>query len=112
MIDISSAAVLIQAIQNIKPFASFLKDRYFPSSPSDFFETEYVLFEQAAVDSRKLALVVSKHKKGIKIESAGYKIDSFKPPLLAPEHTISSEELNKRGFGEVLLGSKSQTERE
>jgi hypothetical protein len=39
-------------------------------------------------------------------------MDMFQPPLLAPEHTITLDDINKRGFGEAVLGNLSPEERE
>jgi hypothetical protein len=103
---------MIAAISEIKKPTSFLRDRYFPTDQSrDIFDTEDVLMD-IRDGVQKMAPVVLPRKKGITVVREGYRTDRMTPPLVAPQRTLTLDDLESRGFGEALFRSMTAEQRE
>lgn len=109
--DLYSTGRLLLAIQGIDPVDSFLRDRYFPSTAADIFNTEKVLVEYRDGD-RRLAPFVAPRKNGVTVSRAGQEMREYMPPTVAPRRPITIDDITKRGFGEALFGSVSPQQRE
>ena len=93
---------LLMAVQQLTPAATFLRDRYFPTNDaSDIFATDDVLVEFRD-GSKKLAPFVAPRKGGVTVLRAGYNMERYTPPFVAPRRVLTIDELRKRGFGEAL----------
>ena len=93
---------LLMAVQQLTPAATFLRDRYFPTNDaSDIFATDDVLVEFRD-GSKKLAPFVAPRKGGVTVLRAGYNMERYTPPFVAPRRVLTLDELRKRGFGEAL----------
>ena len=99
---------LYGAVQLQSPQSSFLKDRYFPTA--GVFSTTDVL-----VDIRdyrnQLAPFVVKRKHGITVDRIGYETRRYTPPYIAPQMTLTADNLEKRGFGEALWSTDTPEQR-
>lgn len=92
---------LLMAVQQLTPAATFLRDRYFPTNDaSDIFATDDVLVEFRD-GSKKLAPFVAPRKGGVTVLRAGYNMERYTPPFVAPRRVLTLDELRKRGFGEL-----------
>lgn len=110
-IDIYSTGRLLMAVQGIDPADSFLRDRYFPTTAADVFNTEKVIVDFRDGEQR-LAPFVVQRKNGVVVSRAGYATHEYVPPKVAPKRPISIDDLERRGFGEALFGTMSPQQRE
>lgn len=111
-IDIYQTQTMLKALELMKDKPTFLRDRYFPTTESDIFVTEDVLIEYLDETNRKIAPCVIPLKGGIPIGREGYRTLRFKPPYVAPQRTLTIDDLNKRQFGETLFSKRAPAARE
>lgn len=103
---------LLMAVQQLTPAATFLRDRYFPTNDaSDIFATDDVLVEFRD-GSKKLAPFVAPRKGGVTVLRAGYNMERYTPPFVAPRRILTLDELRKRGFGEALYSQLTPEQRQ
>lgn len=112
MIDLYSTRTMLAAKDLIKPQATFLRDRYFPTSEADIFDTEKVIIDFKDETDNKLAPVVLPTKGGIPVARSGYETHELTPPLVAPERVISADHLMKRMAGEPINGGMTPEQRQ
>lgn len=112
MINIYQTQTMLAAQKLIKNKPTFLRDRYFPSTDKDIFVTEDVLVEYKDETNRKLAPCVIPLRGGIPVGREGYRTERYTPPYVAPERTLTLDELNKKQFGETLFSKRKPAERE
>lgn len=109
MIDYNDTVTLMQAMERVKPPASFLLDTFFPNIPTPAL-TPNIMVEYRKV-GRKLAPFIVPNSKGINSYREGSNIDIYKPPMIGPKRSLSEEDISKRGFGEGIYSSTSPDER-
>ena len=86
---------LLMAVQQLTPAATFLRDRYFPTNDaSDIFATDDVLVEFRD-GSKKLAPFVAPRKGGVTVLRAGYNMERYTPPFVAPRRVLTLDELGE-----------------
>ena len=86
---------LLMAVQQLTPAATFLRDRYFPTNDaSDIFATDDVLVEFRD-GSKKLAPFVAPRKGGVTVLRAGYNMERYTPPFVAPRRVLTLDELKE-----------------
>jgi len=110
LIDIFSTYILAAIRDEMKPEATFFRDRYFPTSDSDIFAADKVLVEYRKGD-RQMAAFVAPRAGDIPVDRRGYEIDEFAPPYIAPSRLLTVDDLKKRGFGEAILADSKPAER-
>lgn len=110
-INIYGTHTMIAAMQLMPPRPTFLRDRYFPTTDKDIFATEDVLIEYKDEKSRKMAPCVIPMKGGILVPRDGYKTDRLTPPYVAPERTLTLDDINKKQFGETLFSTQTPDKR-
>lgn len=102
---------VLQAItEEIVPQASFFRDRYFPTGPSDIFASDKVLTEYRKGD-RKMACFVAQRVGDIPVDRRGYAIHEYQPAYIAPSRLLTLDDLSKRGFGEAFYPGSTPAER-
>ena len=111
-IDIYQTQTMIAAMQLMPKRPTFLRDRYFETSNEDMFVTEDVLVEYKDEQSRKMAPFVMPKKGGIAVPRDGYRTERLTPPYIAPERTLTIDDLKKKQFGETLFSQQSPAARE
>lgn len=110
-LDLTKTHTLAAAYEALPPVPSFLKDRYFPTNPmTDIFNTDDVLVDYKD-GSRKAAPFVLPTAGGKVITRDAFTTDRFTPPLIAPQRTLSIDDLKKRGFGEAIFSGVAPAER-
>lgn len=103
---------MLAAITLLSKRKTFLRDRYFPCNEKvDIFPTEDVLVEYKS-GSKILAPCVLPRKGGITIERDGYKTQRYTPPQVAPQRSLTIDQLNKKGFGENLFSNITPEQRQ
>lgn len=108
-IDYNDTITLMQAMERVKPPATFLLDTFFPQIPTPSVTTHVAV--EYRKSGRLLAPWVTQGGKGINISRTKSKIDLYKAPMMAPKRVITEEDIIGRGFGETLYSSVSPAER-
>lgn len=111
-INLYETRTLLAAKDVIAPKASFLRDRYFPTSESDIFNTKKVNIDYKDEQNNVIAPAVLPGKGGIPVDRRGYETHEIEPPLIAPERTLKPEDLENRLAGEVIGGTLTPQQRE
>lgn len=111
-INLYQTQTMLAALALMKKWPTFLRDRYFPTTESDIFVTEDVLVEYMDETNRKIAPCVIPLRGGIPIGREGYRTERYTPPYVAPERTLTIDDLNKKQFGETLFSKKTPAARE
>ena len=62
--------------------------------------------------SKKLAPFVAPRKGGVTVLRAGYNMERYTPPFVAPRRVLTLDELRKRGFGEALYSQLTPEQRQ
>jgi hypothetical protein len=109
--DVNSTYEYLMAVQEVTPPTSFLRDRYFPSTESDLFNSEKVLAEFKD-GNKKIAPVVAPRVGGVTMQRKGSEMKEVSPPTVAPKRSTSLDDIRKRGFGEAILPTITPEERE
>lgn len=111
-LDLTKTYTLLRAYEAIPPVPSFLKDRYFPTNAmTDVFNTDEVLIDYKD-GSKKAAPFVLPTTGGKIIDRTAFTTDKFAPPLIAPQRSLSIDDLKKRGFGEAIFSGVAPADRE
>ncbi|MCH5207546.1 MAG: major capsid protein [Oscillospiraceae bacterium] len=109
-IDYFSTYMLRAAVEEIQPEKFFFRDRYFPTTAADIFNTDKVLVEYKK-GNRKIAAFVSDRSNPIPLERTGYKVHEFEPPKISMSRSLTIDDLKKRGFGEAIYSNTTPAER-
>lgn len=111
-IDIFSTASLIDAVKELTPATSFLRDRYFPTNDAtDIFTTNDVLIDYKD-GTKRAAPFVAPRKEGVTVLRDGYNTQRFTPPYIAPRRVLTLDDLTQRGFGEAIFSGLTAEERQ
>ena len=111
-INIYDTRTMLEAKEVFAPKATFLRDRYFPTSEDDIFETAKVDIDYEDEQSNKIAPAILPEVGGIPVDRRGYETHEFEPPTIAPERVLTPRDLYKRQAGEVIGGVLSPQQRE
>lgn len=107
-IDIYDRRSMLQAVRQMMPTNTFLKDLFFADTKT--FDTEAVDVDYYK-GRRKMAPFVSPRLPGTVVERSGFTTKSFKAPLIKPKRILTADDLKKRSMGENVYSSKSPDER-
>lgn len=111
-LDLTKTHTLLAAYEAIPKVPAFLKDRYFPTNAmTDVFNTDDVLVDYRD-GSKKAAPFVVPTVGGKIIDRSAFTTDRYTPPLIAPQRTLSIDDLKKRGFGEAIFNNVAPADRE
>ncbi len=109
-IDLFSTYTMLALIEQINTPSTFFRDRYFPTSPEDTFDSDKVLVEYEK-NGGVIAPFVSDRAGDIPVDRAGYTVSEYSPANIAPSRLLTLDDLKKRGFGEAIFSGVSQAER-
>lgn len=110
--DFANTLTLLDAVKQMAPTRSFLRDRYFPTNDAtDVFNTSEVIVEYKD-GNKKLAPFVSPRKNGMTMLRDGYAIKGYSPANIAPRRPLYIDDLNKKGFGEALFSNLTPAARQ
>lgn len=111
-LDLTKTHTLLATYEAIPKVPAFLKDRYFPTNAmTDVFNTDDVLVDYRD-GSKKAAPFVVPTVGGKIIDRSAFTTDRYTPPLIAPQRTLSIDDLKKRGFGEAIFNNVAPADRE
>lgn len=100
---------LIDAVKKMYPVYLFFKDRYFPDGKT--FASEKALIEMKK-KGKDIAPFVIPVRGGIIMTSEGYRAMEVKGPYIAPGKVITTEDLEKKAFGESPESGRTPEDRE
>lgn len=110
--NIADTHTLLLTVQGLAPVHSFLLDRYFPTNEAtDIFATTDVLVEYRDGTRKASPFVVPMHE-GVPVLREGYSVERFTPAMIKPVRTLTSDDLQRRGFGEALYTNLSPDQRQ
>lgn len=89
-------------IRRTLPLRTFFKTRFFNNVVT--FPTESVMWEFSE-DKRRLAPYVNPRIGSESVERDGYHVESYTPPLVAPDRPITNDTLAQKLLGESLINS-------
>ena len=108
--NLNDTLTLIDAVELIKPPASYLSDTFFPKKPPVAPST-YVAVEYRKRGRQILApYIVSSDVKGVNIGRTGSRTKVYAPPMIGPRRNLGIADIEKRMFGETPVFSKMQPE--
>lgn len=107
--SIFKTRTMLQAIMQVKPLHTFLKDTFFG-------EQKTVLTETVEVDvkkgKRKMAPFVAPRIGGKVIEREGFVTKEIKTPKIAPERVTTIDDISTRALGENVYSQRTPEERQ
>lgn len=107
-IDLFSTRTMLEAVNQMQPVRTFLKNTFFVNIRT--FDTEYVDVD-IVKGKRRMAPFVSPKIGGKVVERLGYRTNTYKSPMLAPKLPTTAEQLLKRLPGEPLYSGMSPEDR-
>lgn len=107
-IDLYNTRTMLEAVRQMQPPKTFLKDTFFNNQRT--FDTEYVDVD-VVKGRRRMAPFVHPRRSGKVVEREGYRTNTYKAPLINPKMPTTAEHLQKRLAGEPLYSGVSPDER-
>ncbi|MBM7580015.1 major capsid protein [Jeotgalibacillus terrae] len=103
-INVHSTRFMLEAVSNLKPAHTFLRDMFFGTPKT--FVTEHVDVEYRK-GRRKMAPFVSPLIAGKVMERSGTTMKTFTPATIKPMRPITAHDINKRAFGEGVYSTRT-----
>lgn len=100
---------LLKAVETMPVFRTFLKDTFFPTPET--FVTEDVILEFRK-GKRKMAPFVAPRVGGVTVDRDGYKAAKFTAPKMAPQRSLTVDDLMIRGIGESIISNRTPEQRQ
>lgn len=111
-VNLYDTRTMLAAKEVFAPSSTFLRDRYFPTSDNDIFDTKKIDIDFKDEQNNKLAPAVLPGTGGIPVDRRGYETHELEPPTFAPERVLTDDHLFNRQAGEVFGGSVTPQQRE
>ncbi|EGW39168.1 major capsid protein [Desulfosporosinus sp. OT] len=108
-LNIYRTQTLLKAVRLMMPVHSFLRSTFFPGQTT--FVTESVLVDYKK-SKRKMAPFVAPRAGGITMERQGYSVQEYRAPRIAPQRSITIDDLVIRGMGENILSQQTPASRQ
>ncbi|MDP5277149.1 major capsid protein [Chengkuizengella axinellae] len=109
LISVYDPRTMLEAIKQMKPVRTYLKDTFFTTTRT--FTTEKVDVDYYK-GRRKMAPFVSPRIAGKVMEREGFNTKTFAPPMIQPERVITAEDLTQRTMGEHVYSGTTPDERQ
>lgn len=107
-IDLFETRTMLEAVKQMLPVRTFLKDTFFSNIRT--FDTEHVDVD-IVKGKRRMAPFVSPKQAGKVVERLGYRTNTYKAPMINPKLPTTAEQLQKRLAGESLYSGLSPDDR-
>lgn len=109
--DIYSTYYMLAAVKEMKPEHTFFKRRYFPTNTTlDVFGTSKVLGDYKE-GSQKRAPFVLPRIGSVSVARDGFSTYELEPGNISISMPLTSDQLQKRGFGEALMSQATPQDR-
>lgn len=107
-ISIYETRTMLQALEAMMPVRTFFRDTFFPNVIT--FPTEKVDID-VKKGKRKMAPFVARNKGGITMDRGTFRTDAYEAPYVAPQRTITKNDINNRMIGEIIYTTRTPEQR-
>ena len=107
--SIYKTKTMLQAISQVKPLHTFLRDTFFGIQQTALTETVEVDIKKG---KRRMAPFVSPRIGGKVIEREGFETREIKTPKIAPERVMTIDDISTRSLGENVYSQRTPEERQ
>jgi hypothetical protein len=107
-IDIFQPRVMIEALREMKPVRTFLRDKFF--SVERTYRTEKIDLDKQ-VKGRRVAPFVNRIGPAKLVERVGFSTDSVAPPCVAMKIPVTAEDVSTRRIGENAYENRDPAQR-
>lgn len=107
-ISIYDPRTMLEAVRQMHPFRTFLKDTFFGHAVSvttDYVDVDYYK------GRRRMAPFVAPKLAGKMIEREGFHTKTYKAPMLKPKRILTADDLMKRSMGEHIYSGRTPDQR-
>lgn len=108
-LNIYRAQTLLGAVQKMMPLRTFFRNTFFPGFQT--FVTEDVLLDFKK-GKRKMAPFVAPRIGGVTMDRQGYRTDKYAAPKIAPQRSVTVDDLVIRGMGENVFSQRTPADRQ
>lgn len=108
-IDYTNTYELLQAIDRMYRPTTLFRDTFFGTEQT--FASESVLMDYRK-GSRKMAPFVSRNGGAVNVIRDGFTTKQYTPPMMAPARVTTIGDIEKRGFGESVISTRTASARE
>ena len=109
--DIYSTNNLVEVVRKAPAPGSFLRSRFFPTTPRDIFKTKKVFIDRTD-EGNLCAPFVIPYSGSKLMERSAYTGEELTPAFINPARDMSIDQLLKKGIGETLYDEVTPEERE
>lgn len=107
-ISIYETRTMMQAINNMPPVRTFLRDTFFNNINTFVTEKIDVDFRKG---KRKMAPFVARTKGGITMDRQGFRTDTYTTPYIAPQRALTKDDISSRMIGENIYSTRTPEQR-
>jgi hypothetical protein len=107
-VSIFDTRTMLRMLENMPQPKTFLRDMFFRNRVT--FDTEYVDID-IRKGKRRLAPFVSPRIGSQTVDRTGYRTETYRPVMVAPDTITTAEDLQKRAFGENYFGTMTPDQR-
>lgn len=111
MVKLYETKTILPAVENMPKTPQFLRDTFFPRLKDKTVITEKVELDYRK-GRRKMAPFVAPRVGGITIKREGFTTQEISAPRIAPQRTMTIDDVTQRGIGENIYSKKSPAERQ
>jgi len=101
---------ILKAVQHLPKTHTFLRDTFFPTKNDETFPTEQVIVDYTK-GKRKMAPFVAPRTGGVTMARDGFRTERYTAPRLAPQKSLSVDDVMHRMAGESVVSAKTPAQR-
>lgn len=101
---------MLKAVTQLPKTHTFLRDTFFPQSNDETFPTEHVIVDYTK-GKRKMAPFVAPRTGGKTIAREGFRTEKYTAPRVAPQKSLTVDDLMNRLAGESIVSAKTPAQR-
>lgn len=102
---------MLEAVNQIMPVHTFLRDAFFPHELDKTYPTEKLEIDFKK-GKRNMAPFVAPKVGGVTIEREGYETSQISAPRIAPQRSLTIDDLSLRALGESVISPRTPADRE
>lgn len=106
--ELYKTLTILKAIEQMPKVHTFLRDTFFNSVET--FPTEDVLIDYTK-GKRKMAPFVAPRTGGVTVKRDGYRTEKYTAPRIAPQKSLTIDDISKRLVGESIVSTKTPAQR-
>ena len=102
---------MLPAVENMPHVSSFLRDTFFPRIKDMTVVTDKVELDYKK-GKRKMAPFVAPRVGGVTVSREGFKTQELAPPRIAPQRSMTIDDISARSMGESVYSKKTPAQRQ